>query len=160
MNLRELLEPINAGEYELKKWLRAHSCAVEDVSDNPKYWAQDIDLFVTPEYLCYKPFSAEVKWDNRISDTGNLYIELRNPRSKEGRGWYYFCKADYIFYGDSVNQKFYIFKREELFDFIKLNKDKLRWGATNDGSQGLLVPLEEVKGLYTVINLNETASIN
>lgn len=157
MDLRELLEPINSGEYELKKWLRAHNCRVEDVSDNPKYWAQDIDLLVQPICLDYNPFSAEVKWDNRISDTGNLYIEMRNPRSKEGRGWYYFCQADYLFYGDSVNQKFYVFKTKDLFAFVKLNKNNLRRGATNDGSQGFLVPLEDVKGLYTVIDLYGTA---
>ena len=35
-----------------------------------------------------------------------------------------------------------------------LNKDKLRWGATADGSRGLLVPLKDVKGLYSIINLD------
>ena len=154
MDLRELLEPINSGEYELKTWLRAHTCKVEDVSDNPKYWAQDIDLLVEPIYSNYDSFSVEVKWDNRIAESDNLYIEMINPRSKEGRGWYYFCKADYLFYGDSINQLFYVFKVKDLFSFIKLNKDKLRWGATVDGSRGLLVPLKDVKGLYSIINLD------
>ena len=95
-----------------------------------------------------------MKWDNRIAESDNLYIEMINPRSKEGRGWYYFCKADYLFYGDSINQLFYIFKVKDLFSFIKLNKDKLRWGATIDGSRGLLVPLKDVKGLYSIINLD------
>lgn len=152
MDLRELLEPINSGEYELKKWLRAHNCKVEDVSDNPKYWAQDIDLLVTPKD--YPSFSVEVKWDNRIAESDNLYIEMINPRSKEGRGWYYFCKADYLFYGDSINQLFYVFKVKDLFSFIELNKDKLRWGATTDGSRGLLVSLKDVKELYSIIDLD------
>ena len=150
MDLRELLEPINSGEYELKKWLRANNYKVEDVSDNPKYWAQDIDLIITPSG--YFPFTAEVKWDNRIAETRNLYIEMINPRSKEGRGWYYFCKAEFLFYGDSITKMFYVFKTKDLFNFIEENKKDLRWGATNDGSQGLLVPLKSVNGLYKVIN--------
>lgn len=60
---------------------------VVDVSDNPDYWYKDIDFIITsPTSGDTKTF--EVKWDSRINRTGNLYIELSNIHSKEGKGWF------------------------------------------------------------------------
>ena len=74
--------------------------SIEDVSGNPDYWHKDIDFIATsPKSGLTKTF--EVKWDSRINNTGNLYLELTNVHSKGGRGWFNFCEADYLAYGDS-----------------------------------------------------------
>lgn len=49
--------PRKAGEYELKKYLRANGKKVVDVSEEPEYWEKDIDLIVNGET------TIEVKWD-------------------------------------------------------------------------------------------------
>lgn len=150
INWAELLEPVNSGEYEAKEYLRARGFKVKDVSDNPAYWGKDIDLLLCQDS---RTTSIEIKWDNCISRTLNLYIETENPRSKDGKGWFYFCEADYLFYGDSVNKLFYIFNRKELFSFIEEHKKGLNRRCTYDGSKGYLVPLSEVKDLVKVIEL-------
>ena len=80
---------------------------------NPDYWYRDIDFIIT------SPFSGEtktfeVKFDSCISRTGNLYLELTNIHSKGGKGWFNFCEADYIAYGDAQNRIFYIIPLLEL----------------------------------------------
>jgi hypothetical protein len=77
--------PRRAGEYELKKYLRAAGNKVEDVSDNPQYWDKDIDLIVNDET------AIEVKWDALTATTGNLFIELSADVEKNKQGWFNFC---------------------------------------------------------------------
>lgn len=141
-------EPHNPGEWELKATLRNHGYSVEDVSDNPNYWYKDIDLIVTNNETG-QVSSIEVKWDRRIAATGNLYIEFANPRSKGGKGWFEFCEADLLAYGDAVNKVFYIIKVSELKKFVARNRDVLQVRKTWDGSQGFLLPKEYITHLIT-----------
>ena len=54
---------------------------VNDVSGDPQYFDKDIDFFIAnPSTGVTRSF--EVKWCQRISDTGNLFLEIENPRSK------------------------------------------------------------------------------
>ena len=86
---------------------------VEDVSGNPEYWYKDIDFIITsPTTGEVKTF--EVKWDGRINDTGNLYLERTSTHSKGGKGWFEFCEADYLAYGDAVSGQFYIIPMKDL----------------------------------------------
>lgn len=145
--LQELCEPMNAGEQELKDYLRSYDYKVIDVSNNPKYFSSDIDLFVQNPFTNLV-FSIEVKWDSKIADTGNLFIELWADYPKK-IGWWKFCKADLLFYGDAQNRKFYIFKLDELRAYIDLNFYRFSTGFCVDNttgcvSQGLLVPVDEI----------------
>ena len=91
---------------------------VEDVSSNSDYWDKDIDVIVTSSTTgLTKTF--EVKWDSRINKTGNLYLELVNMHSKGTKGWFNFCQADYLAYGDAVTQIFYVISLEELREKVK-----------------------------------------
>ena len=51
----------------------------------------------------------EIKWDNRINQSGALFFELITDIEKQKPGWATYTEADYIFYGDAVNMVFYIF---------------------------------------------------
>ena len=147
----ELIEPVNAGEYEVKKFLRGRGFQVEDVSDNPVYWAKDIDLIATNPSTG-RSAAIEIKLDGRISDTGNFFIEFENPRSKNSKGWFNFCEADFIYYIDETSLLTYIIKFDELRRFIATNKRDLAIKSTFDGSIGYIVPLAAMP-IFTTIQL-------
>ena len=147
----ELIEPIHAGEYEVKKYLRGRGIQVEDVSDNPRYWAKDIDLIATNP-ITGKSAAIEIKLDARIDDTGNFFIEFENPRSKNSKGWLHFCEADFLYYIDESSYLTYIIKFDELRRFIATHKRDLAIKSTFDGSIGYIVPLAAMP-VFTTIQL-------
>lgn len=147
----ELIEPVNAGEYEVKKYLRGRGIQVEDVSDNPVYWAKDIDLIATNP-ITGKSAAIEVKLDGRISDTENFFIEFENPRSTNSKGWFHFSEADFLYYIDSNSLSTYIIKFDELRHFIATHKRDLAIKSTFDGSIGYIVPLAAMP-IFTTIQL-------
>lgn len=147
----ELIEPVNAGEYEVKKFLRGRGIQVEDVSDNPVYWAKDIDLIATNP-ITGKSAAIEIKLDARINDTGNFFIEFENPRSKNSKGWFHFSEADFLYYIDSNSLSTYIIKFDELRHFITTHKRDLAIKSTFDGSIGYIVPLAAMP-VFTTIQL-------
>lgn len=150
LTIQELLEPINEGEYELKNYLRQNGFKVKDVSDNPVYWAKDIDLIIEIDGA---PTKIEVKWDYRLAETTNLFVELYNPRSKGCKGWFNFCQADYLAYGDAINQVFYFIKLDDLRHFIDREKKSLRCASTYDRSYGYLVPLEKIISMARIAKI-------
>ena len=60
-----------------------------------------------------------MKWDSRIAETGNMFIETITDIDKNKDGWFNFCCADFIFYGDSCNELFYVFSFTDLQDYVK-----------------------------------------
>ena len=71
------------GESLFKEIMIARGYDVKDVSNNPEYWYKDIDFIITSP-TTGETKSFEVKWDSRINQTGNLYLELTNVHSKGG----------------------------------------------------------------------------
>ena len=149
--MTELLEPIHFGEYEVKKYLRGRGFKVEDVSDNPVYWAKDIDLIATNPSTG-RSAAIEVKIDSRIDDTGNFFIEFENPRSTNSKGWFHFSEADFLYYIDESSFLTYIIKFDELRHFITTHKRDLAIKSTFDGSIGYIVPLAAMP-VFTTIQL-------
>lgn len=150
----ELSEHRHSGELELKRWLRLNDYIVEDVSDNPHYWDQDIDL-IAQLPNSERSITIEVKWDTHIATTGNLFIETSSDLWNNKPGWFNFCKADYIYYGDYHNRKFYKISRLALKEYIEENKEELKYRTANDyykgnvvkQSGGYLVPLDSILNL-------------
>lgn len=117
---------------------------IEDLTANPDYWEIDVDMRVTNPATNNSRL-IEVKYDARIAKTNNLFIEIYNNHSKGGKGWWNFCKADYIAYGDANAQCFHFFARDDLKNIIKS-----KWHKTarcGDDSSGLLVSLDEIKSV-------------
>lgn len=139
----------NEGEYQLRWFLREHGYIVKDVSSDPTYWEQDIDMIAT-NVFSHETVTIEVKWDNQLSQTGNLFIELENPRSQNGKGWLEFCLADYLAYGDAVNGIFYFIKLSDLRNYIYESKEDLRKRSSWDGSVGYTIPIREVSAHIAV----------
>lgn len=129
-----------AGEKLAKDIMEARGWEVTDVSDNPEYWKKDIDFIVrNPENG--HVITMEVKWDSRISKTGNLFLETY---SNGGRGWFEYCEADYLAYGDAASRCFYILPLLELRELVASKRFELAFTAD---SCGYLVSLEAVKGI-------------
>ena len=113
--------------------MESRGYAVEDVSGNEEYWYKDIDFFITSSTSGLTK-SFEVKWDGRINKTGNLYLELAAAHSRGGIGWWEFCEADYLAYGDATNGTFYIIPLLELREKVKkLPKQIVNCGTDSIG---------------------------
>jgi hypothetical protein len=121
---------------------------VEDVSSNPSYWRKDIDFIITsPTTGATKTF--EVKWDARLHETNNLYLEVASAYSEEGLGWYEFCKADYLAYGDATNGTFYIIPLLELRERVESLPKRI--GQCGKDSIGLLVSLNKISDIIQIL---------
>ena len=132
------------GEKLFAQLLRDQGVNVTDVSGNCLYWDKDIDFIIDNGA---EQRTIEVKNDSRIYKTGNMYIETANPRSKGGKGWFLFCQADYLAYGDAINRKFYFIRLKELREYVAEHSLFLREASTFDGSRGFLVSLNDIKEL-------------
>lgn len=132
------------GEKLFQEIMENRNYKVVDVSNNPSYWSKDIDFIITsPATGDTKTF--EVKWDTRIHNTGNLYLELTNVHSVQGIGWFKFCQADYLVYGDAQIQKFYVIPFQQLKERAYWLPQKIVNCGTD--STGLLVSLKDIQDI-------------
>lgn len=145
---------MNIGELRAYNYLKSQGYIVEDTTDNSNYWDKDIDFVI---YDNKNTYTVEVKWDNVIYKSGNMFIETITDIDQAKEGWFEFCKADYIYYGDSANKLFYIFKTEDLRSFIKSNyleerkaPDYNYKGIIKKVSLGILVPIKLFSQQYDV----------
>lgn len=146
----------NLGEIKAFLYLQSQGYFVEDLTDNPVFWDKDIDFSIEKngniEYI-------EVKWDNRIHQTGNLYVEKYTDIDKKKKGWFEICQADYILYGDSYNNLFYKFRLKDLKDYIEKHESQLQQRKAGDWnykhelkkvSNGYLVNIKSLSQEYNV----------
>lgn len=125
---------------------RGHS--VQDVSADPNYYYKG-DFILTDKEG--QTAIVEVKQDERMWETGNLYLETINTRSTGigGLGWWEYCSADYVAYFDWIKQIVYIFDMQKLHERVKQLPE--RKGYCGNNSVGLLVNINKVKDIAQVI---------
>ena len=135
------------GEKLFKQLMENRKHTVVDVSGNPDYWSKDIDFILTSP--TGERTTVEVKWDDVINRTGNLYLEITNVNSKQwnGEGWYKHCEAEYLAYGNARANLFYIIPFQQLKDRVQQLPRKT--GRCDDDSVGLLVHLTQIRDLIT-----------
>ena len=145
---------MNIGELRAYNYLQDSGWTVTDVTKEEAYWDKDID-FVAQNGT--ERLTIEVKWDSRIWQTGNMFIETITDLDKSKSGWFMFCQADYIYYGDSVNELFYVFKTDDLREFVSQHTmeerkaaDYTTRGMVKKVSQGMLVPIKEFSQKFDV----------
>ena len=136
------------GEQLFAQIMQQKGYIVEDVSNNPEYWYRDIDFIVTSS-TSGETKTFEVKWDSKISNTGNLYLELTSLYSKGGRGWFEFCEADYLAYGDAVTKVFYIIDMAQLRQAA--NNLPFRSARCGNDSIGQLVALKDIQEITQIL---------
>lgn len=137
----------NLGEQVFSYKMREAGYTIQNVSADPSYWDVDTDFIVTSPSGNTRTF--EVKYDTRISQTGNLYLELFNIHSKGGLGWFQFCQADFLAYGDATSKVFYIIPMEKLRE----RAQKLPQRMTNCGTDsiGQLINLRDITDITKTI---------
>ena len=116
-----------AGENKAAQLLEQRGWNVEDVSQNKEYQQKDIDFIVAKDGI---ETTIEVKTDAQMARTGNFFIEIEQGNKK---GWYYYCEAEFLFYLDSQNRIFHIFKFEDLREYMRTYNSKLRTASLKDG---------------------------
>lgn len=84
---------------------------VIDVSDSAAHQRQGIDLIAMKNT---EVRSIEIKRDNRIGETDNLFIEL----FCNGPGWFHNTAADYLFVHDTRRGKLYITEMESIRNYL------------------------------------------
>lgn len=132
------------GEALFAQTMTERGYTVVDVSGNPEYWYKDIDFIITsPTTGAVKTF--EVKWDSRINQTGNLFLETYNIHSKGCQGWFNFCQADYLAYGDAKAHYFYIIPMEQLRERAKQLPSRMSNCGTD--SIGQLVSIKDIEDI-------------
>lgn len=136
------------GEQLFAQIMQQKGHTVEDVSGNPDYWYKDIDFFVTSSTSGLRK-SFEVKWDTRICKTGNLYLEFSNRHSKDQKGWFEFCEADYLAYGNAKANKFFIIPMDQLRERLANIPKKIAF-CGND-SAGYLVHISQIIDIAEVL---------
>ena len=136
------------GELLFQQRMEAKGYQVEDVSANEQYFGKDIDFLITsPTTGQVKTF--EVKWDTRINKTGNLYLEFINKNSEGALGWWTFCKADYLAYGNAKTNTFLVIPMVELRE--RFQQLPQRVGFCGSDSAGYLVHISQIKDLIQTI---------
>ena len=136
------------GEQLFKQIMENRGYIIQDVSSNSLYWDKDIDFLITSSTSGLTK-SFEIKWDTRINKTGNLYLELSNIHSKQGKGWFNFCEADYLAYGDAVSRLFYIIPLAQLKE--RVEQLPARYAQCGVDSVGLLVSLKDIEDLAQLL---------
>lgn len=152
------------GESLARRYLRRQGYNVIDRRNDSRYWNKDIDFTAVKDGIVQH---IEVKWIQGVDKYKCFIFELSNKDLyKTVDGWSIYTKADLIYYGDSVNKLFYVFKAEDMKAFIRLYKRNYKTKIINDyNSKGILtkqgsvliVPIQDFKQRYevTVIDVNK-----
>lgn len=144
------------GEALAIKCLEAKGFQVIDQTKKPEYWKKDVDITARKDG---DSFDIEVKWDGRIYNSNAFFFELMTDIEKSQPGWASYTQADYIFYGDSKRKVFYVFKAEDMREYLERHKgeyeertakDYRRDGTVRKQSLGAVVPVGLFRKCYSV----------
>lgn len=147
-------------ELKVQALLLSRGIKFDDVSGNPEYWKLDIDLIVHSEK---GDISIEIKNDSWLSKTGNLFLETITDIENKKEGWFAYSAADLLYYIDDNNELLFIYKMEELRNYISQQSAAYIKRHTkqchldkNKTSEGICVPAKDIEHLCKgVINLEE-----
>lgn len=105
------------GENLVISHLQSKGFLVEDLRQDPKYQAQDIDMSLTTP--SGKRYTVEIKTDTIMHKTRNIMVEISMSR-KTGiyQGWYYKCKADLLCYVDAHAGILYFLPWQKLNTYV------------------------------------------
>lgn len=147
-------EKPNKGEQLVKHYLEKEGYCVIDVSKNSHYWSQDIDFIVIKGLAT---ISIEVKYDSWIHSTRNLFIELLSDVHQNKCGWIDYCKADYLYYVDSVDSTCYVISLKDVRDYLANYPYKIKYhNEKRKVSQGALLNIDVMSLLYEVKSIKLT----
>lgn len=139
------LERGKRGEKLVYDALTARGSIVTDLRDDEEARFNDIDFLLEKDG---QTTTLEVKTDFRSEETGNLFIEYENSNNKRHKykGWYCYCKAQYLCFVQETARKAYIVLFDELKQTLKKNTFRT---ANSKNAVGFLFPLTRLAQLET-----------
>jgi len=131
-------------------WLKSKGFAVKDVSADPVFQTQDIDLIVMRGAARR---TVEFKADNVIGKTGNLVFEIVSNLERATLGCLMYSKADWLYYYDVQSGHLHMIRLKPLrllFSSRKLKSGSWASAQTAVGQTAyttinLLIPLRRIK---------------
>lgn len=138
------------GEALAKQWLDKQGWKCYDISNIETTWKADMDLIAVKGE---EPRIVEVKYDSRIAETGNMFIEILTDKENNVDGWIRNTASNYIMYGDAVKSIFYIMRTTDILDYIQRYKGKYQIKEARERnnskiSVGALIPIDEYEKHY------------
>lgn len=117
------------GEQMFMKLCDSEDFKYIDVSLDKKYQDIDTDFIVrnrnSVDKLC------EVKWDYKVHNTNNFFVETISSINIMSKGWLYKTQAEFIFYGSSIDMVFHVFRTDEMKEYLeKYNPREVTAGNT------------------------------
>ena len=131
------------GEQLFAERMQQKGYIVQDVSADPNYYHKGDLIITSPTTGKVKIF--EVKWDTKINSTGNLYLEFVNKNSDQCIGWWEFCKADYLAYGNAKTNTFIVVDMAKLRQRVEQLPKRVAF--CGEDSAGYLVNISQIKDL-------------
>lgn len=153
--LKEMMYIACVGEKEAIELLEENGYEVRVVADDPKFYYICDLIAINPQTKEEK--KIEVKADNWINETGNLFVEIHTMDCNE-KAWFNYCKADLLFYYDTKGAIMYYCQLSELHNFLngrindypqKRVQNYNKYGFTYD-SVGALVPISELTFMKSI----------
>ena len=144
------------GEILVQQYLLSMGWQVIDLTNCQDFFSKDIDFQIIKGG---EKHYIEVKYDYRIAETNNMFIETRTDLDNDKEGWFNFTQAEFLWYGDQQNDLFYVFLLADLKQYIQEQEELLpqRKAADYDiyqrirkVSQGYLVNIEDFRKHYPV----------
>jgi len=145
-NFLDSKEKGDEGQEAIKPVLDEEYMFVIDVTEQQEFYEPDIDYICIDEDLNNE--YVELKTDTYAADSNALFIETWSNKENETPGWYYDCKADWIYYY-AIPTTLYKFKLREMRDWLG-DPEEREFGESkyvqNRGysSRGVVVPLERI----------------
>ena len=141
------LERGNIGEQLVYNALTAKKHKVIDLRNDIEARWNDIDCVVEKNGL---QTTLEIKTDFASERTGNFFIEFQNNNyiKHKYKGWFKYCKAEYICFVQETARKAYIVSFDELKETIENNNFRT---ASGIDACGFLLPfsaLAQFKSLF------------
>lgn len=115
---------------------------VFDVRLAPKYQELDVDFEV--EFIDRRIYWVEVKTDEQIAQTGNIFYEITSNENYDTQGCFDKTKADVMFIYDSQQEYMYQVSVPGMKRYVDVNKNTLRKVKGGDHAIGLLIKMDEL----------------
>lgn len=144
------------GEELAIKCLCARGFQVIDQRDNPTYWKKDIDITAMKDGV---KSNIEIKWDSRIGMSNAYFFELYTDIDQNKLGWANYTQADYIFYGDSRNKCFYVFKSADMRNYLETHRSEYETRMASDYRRDGTVRKRSLGAIVPVGKFNQSVSV-
>ena len=142
------IEVGNKGENIIYDYILNHPSTDMLVNVSKDWWFQQLDIDFVQVDGNGDVNKIEVKTDRLADKTGNMVYEVWSDRRIYSKGCFEKTQADYIFYYLINTKVLYIFKAQELRQWVQKHKYNFQLINMGDFAMGYIIPLNDLKDIY------------